>query len=283
MEVQPHAHRAGHRRVGHVLGRATRSSPPSCAAEGHSARAVTCGATRAITTGRGGGRWRGCICERIGSTARATCERPRGSSRPVHDVAYGPILLSKLAAFSPKIVSYLLSAPGAVSQGTSTESVAAEAAPVVVSLSKGEVVKKIGVIFGMETTFPPALVDKINYMNEPGIQAELASVGEVRMAEPSPYHVIVDRISHDIPFYRGLPEERRALRRDRHQQSVLVERRRQVLQLRAGRQAWRGDSRRRSCCRTSSIRWAPPTAPCATCSSPCRGTAFSATSAFRRS
>ena len=63
--------------------------------------------------------------------------------------------------------------------------------------------KKIGVIFGMETTFPPALVDKINSMNEPGIQAELASVGEVRMAEPSPYHVIVDRISHDIPFYRG--------------------------------------------------------------------------------
>ena len=63
--------------------------------------------------------------------------------------------------------------------------------------------KKIGVIFGMETTFPPALVDKINYMNLPGVQAELASVGEVRMAEPSPYHVIVDRISHDIPFYRG--------------------------------------------------------------------------------
>ena len=63
--------------------------------------------------------------------------------------------------------------------------------------------KKIGIIFGMETTFPPALVDKINYMNEPGIEAELASVGEVRMAEPSPYHVIIDRISHDIPFYRA--------------------------------------------------------------------------------
>ena len=63
--------------------------------------------------------------------------------------------------------------------------------------------KKIGVIFGMETTFPPALVDKINFMNVPGVEAELATVGEVRMAEPSPYHVIVDRISHDIPFYRG--------------------------------------------------------------------------------
>jgi len=64
-------------------------------------------------------------------------------------------------------------------------------------------VKKIGIIFGMETTFPPALVEKINSMGESGIQAELAVVGEVRMAEPSPYAVIVDRISHDIPFYRG--------------------------------------------------------------------------------
>jgi hypothetical protein len=68
---------------------------------------------------------------------------------------------------------------------------------------EGASVKKIGIVFGMETTFPPALVDKINSMGEPDIQAELAIVGEVRMAEPSPYHVIVDRISHDIPFYRG--------------------------------------------------------------------------------
>ena len=63
--------------------------------------------------------------------------------------------------------------------------------------------KKIGIIFGMESTFPPALVDKINSFHDPEVQAELASVGEVRMAEPSPYHVIIDRISHDIPFYRG--------------------------------------------------------------------------------
>jgi glutathione synthase/RimK-type ligase-like ATP-grasp enzyme len=64
-------------------------------------------------------------------------------------------------------------------------------------------VKKIGVIFGMENTFPPALVDAINALKVPGIQGELAKVGEVRMAEPSPYAVIVDRISHDIPFYRA--------------------------------------------------------------------------------
>ena len=63
--------------------------------------------------------------------------------------------------------------------------------------------KKIGIIFGMESTFPPALVDKINSFHDPDVQAELAIIGEVRMAEPSPYHVIIDRISHDIPFYRG--------------------------------------------------------------------------------
>ncbi|MBI2682831.1 MAG: hypothetical protein HYX26_06375, partial [Acidobacteriales bacterium] len=63
--------------------------------------------------------------------------------------------------------------------------------------------KKIGIIFGMETTFPPALVEKINSLNVPGTTAEFVKVGKVRMAEPCPYAVIVDRISHDIPFYRA--------------------------------------------------------------------------------
>ncbi len=63
--------------------------------------------------------------------------------------------------------------------------------------------KKIGVLFGMENTFPGALVDKINSMEIEGIQAEFVHVGGVRMAKPSGYAVIVDRISHDMPFYRA--------------------------------------------------------------------------------
>src|ERR1700753_2553898 len=55
----------------------------------------------------------------------------------------------------------------------------------------------------MESTFPPAVVQRINSFRDPDIHAESAKVGEVRMAEPSPYDVIIDRISHDIPFYRG--------------------------------------------------------------------------------
>jgi len=61
----------------------------------------------------------------------------------------------------------------------------------------------IGVLFGMEESFPPALVERINQMNVPGVRAEAAQVGAIRMDEPARYRVIVDRISHDIPFYRA--------------------------------------------------------------------------------
>lgn len=63
--------------------------------------------------------------------------------------------------------------------------------------------KKIGVLFGMENTFPPALVERINQMNAPGVVAEAVQVGAVKMAEPIGYRVIIDRISQDIAFYRS--------------------------------------------------------------------------------
>jgi len=63
--------------------------------------------------------------------------------------------------------------------------------------------KKIGVVYGMENTFPGALVDRINSMRVEGVKGEHIQVGGIRMAEPSGYRVIVDRISHDIPFYRA--------------------------------------------------------------------------------
>ncbi len=63
--------------------------------------------------------------------------------------------------------------------------------------------KRIGVLFGMEESFPPALVDYINRMGVGDIQAEFVTIGGVRMDEPNRYAVIVDRISHDIPFYRA--------------------------------------------------------------------------------
>jgi hypothetical protein len=61
----------------------------------------------------------------------------------------------------------------------------------------------IGIVYGMENTFPGALVERINSMNVPDVQAEHVRVGAVMLAEACPYRVVIDRISHDIPFYRA--------------------------------------------------------------------------------
>lgn len=63
--------------------------------------------------------------------------------------------------------------------------------------------RKIGVLYGMEDSFPPALVNRVNEVDDRSIVAEHLRTGGVRMATPSGYDVIVDRISHDIPFYRS--------------------------------------------------------------------------------
>lgn len=63
--------------------------------------------------------------------------------------------------------------------------------------------KRIGVLFGLENTFPGALVERINSKNIEGIRAEFVHIGAVAFDKPPAYAVIVDRISHDIPFYRA--------------------------------------------------------------------------------
>jgi glutathione synthase/RimK-type ligase-like ATP-grasp enzyme len=63
--------------------------------------------------------------------------------------------------------------------------------------------RKIGIVFGMEGTFPAAVVERINEMQAPTVTAEFLQIGGVRMNQPSGYRVIIDRISHDIPFYRA--------------------------------------------------------------------------------
>ena len=63
--------------------------------------------------------------------------------------------------------------------------------------------KKIGVLFGMENSFPGALVERINVKNVDGIEAEFVHTGAVQLDKLPRYSVIVDRISHDIPFYRA--------------------------------------------------------------------------------
>jgi hypothetical protein len=63
--------------------------------------------------------------------------------------------------------------------------------------------KKIGILFGKENTFPQAFVEKVNQKNADGIEAELFTIDMARQAHPSDYAVIIDRISQDVPFYRA--------------------------------------------------------------------------------
>ncbi|MBP9221752.1 MAG: hypothetical protein KBF42_10220, partial [Chitinophagales bacterium] len=63
--------------------------------------------------------------------------------------------------------------------------------------------KKIGIIHGMEDSFPTAFIDRINSKNIDGIVAERVLIDKVIQGEPGEFAVILDRISHDAPFYRS--------------------------------------------------------------------------------
>jgi glutathione synthase/RimK-type ligase-like ATP-grasp enzyme len=61
--------------------------------------------------------------------------------------------------------------------------------------------KRIGIMIGREWSWAPAFIEEVA-KREAGVQAEFVKVGGTRMNEANPYAVIVDRISHEIPYYR---------------------------------------------------------------------------------
>ncbi|OYX20595.1 MAG: glutathione synthase [Algoriphagus sp. 32-45-6] len=63
--------------------------------------------------------------------------------------------------------------------------------------------KKIGILFGMEDTFPHAFVEWVNQIAPKGILAEPVKIDKVIQNQLTEYAVIIDRISQDVPFYRA--------------------------------------------------------------------------------
>jgi hypothetical protein len=63
--------------------------------------------------------------------------------------------------------------------------------------------KKIGILFGQERTFPQAFIERVNSKGINGIKAEAVRIDKVIQGEPTDYSVIIDRISQDVPFYRA--------------------------------------------------------------------------------
>jgi hypothetical protein len=62
--------------------------------------------------------------------------------------------------------------------------------------------KKIGLLVGREWSFPPAFIEEVNGRNA-GVTAEYVSLDIIRMGVPGEYDVIIDRISHEVGFYRA--------------------------------------------------------------------------------
>jgi glutathione synthase/RimK-type ligase-like ATP-grasp enzyme len=63
--------------------------------------------------------------------------------------------------------------------------------------------KKIGILFGRERSFPDAFIERVNSKKIKGITAEAVKIDKVMQGEPTGYAVIIDRISQDVPFYRA--------------------------------------------------------------------------------
>ena len=62
----------------------------------------------------------------------------------------------------------------------------------------------VGLLCGREYSFPPAFIDRVNALGRAdGVSAELVKLAGTPMGEAPRYRVIVDRISHEVEYYRG--------------------------------------------------------------------------------
>lgn len=64
--------------------------------------------------------------------------------------------------------------------------------------------KKVGILVGREQTFPESIIRSINENGGGKVTAEMVTVGGIRHEEPKRWDVIIDRISHEVPYYRAM-------------------------------------------------------------------------------
>lgn len=63
--------------------------------------------------------------------------------------------------------------------------------------------KKVGILVGREQTFPESIIKSINEKGKGKIVAEMVKIGGIKMDEPKKYDLVIDRISHEVPYYRA--------------------------------------------------------------------------------
>jgi glutathione synthase/RimK-type ligase-like ATP-grasp enzyme len=63
--------------------------------------------------------------------------------------------------------------------------------------------KRVGVLVGREKTFPEAIIARINEQGKGDVVADYIKLGGVKYDDPPRYDLVIDRISHEVPFYRA--------------------------------------------------------------------------------
>ena len=63
--------------------------------------------------------------------------------------------------------------------------------------------KRVGILVGREKTFPDAIIKNLNERSNGEVAAEFIKLGGVRHDAPPRYDLVIDRISHEVPFYRA--------------------------------------------------------------------------------
>jgi hypothetical protein len=64
--------------------------------------------------------------------------------------------------------------------------------------------KRVGLLCGREFSFPTAFLERVTALGaKDGVTAEFVKLGGTRMDEKARYSVIVDRIPHEVEYYRG--------------------------------------------------------------------------------
>lgn len=64
--------------------------------------------------------------------------------------------------------------------------------------------KRVGILAGREQSFPESIIRSINEKSGGEVIAEMITVGGVRLDEEKKYDVVIDRISHEVPYYRAM-------------------------------------------------------------------------------
>ncbi len=62
---------------------------------------------------------------------------------------------------------------------------------------------RVGILAGREVTFPESFIKTIGEKSGGEVVAEWVTIGGIRLDEPKKYDVIIDRISHEVPYYRA--------------------------------------------------------------------------------